>query len=395
MGGLAVPRGRVRRTETWTDVLIVGAGPAGGSAARWLAEEGLRVHVVEMRREVGRPVQCGEAISDVALRHHGLAPDEWVRSRVRGIQVLPPRGPPADVESPGYCVDRAAFDASLLERAVSAGASLWTGCMAKRVAREDGEFVVSTSRGPVRAGFVVAADGPRSSLAEAAGVPASTPCNVGMQFKFPAAALDAPPEWLRMYLAMAYRGGYAWVFPRGPEVSVGVDVEGDPRPRLEAFCRSLGLDPRRRLDVAGGLIPSFRRLRRLGRENLLVVGDAAGATNPIFGGGIHAALATGRMAAEAILGTWKRGDGTAAPRYEREARRSPFFAPVLPRIAQRLGTASDEELDLVVAAFRRRRDPVGLLRLLASRGIRPGFLPQLLELPRLRKALQLTITYGW
>ncbi len=378
-----------------TDVLVVGAGPAGGAAARGLARRGLRTHVVEMRREVGRPVQCGEAVSEAALRLNGLVPGDWALSRVRGIQVVPPTGPPAAVGAPGYSIDRAAFDASLMEEAQAAGATLWTGCMAKRLTAGEGGFVAHTSGGPVRAVFVVAADGPRSLLAEAAGLTDSAPSNIGLQYKFPAEAVQTPTEWLRLYLAQAYGGGYAWVFPRGAEVSVGVDVEDGARAHLEAFCRGLGLDSGRRLDVNGGRIPTSRRLRHLGRGGLLVVGDAAGATNPIFGGGIHAALATGRMAGDAIVRAWEEGDGRAASRYERRALASPFFAAILPLIARRLAEASDEELDFIVNVYRRRRNPARLLPLLLGMVARPEYLPGILDLPRLRKALQLTITYGW
>lgn len=377
------------------DVVVVGAGPAGGTAARRLARAGLQVHVVEMRREVGRPVQCGEAVSEFALRQNQLTPGDWVVSRVRGIHVVPPTGAPAPVGAPGYCVDRAAFDAALIQDAVGEGATLWTGCMARGLAKEDGSLVVRTPRGPVRANFVVAADGPRSLLARAADLPTSSACNVGLQYRFPADAVDVPPDWLRLCLAQSYGGGYAWVFPRGEEVNVGVDVEGNAKAHLEAFCRQLALDPRRRVGVNGGLIPTLRRLRHLGRGSLLVVGDAAGATNPIFGGGIHAALATGRMAADAILETLQEGRGDPASRYERRARSSPFFAPVLPRIARRLATATDEELDFIVEAYRFRRDPLRLLPLLTGLTKQPTFLPRVLDLPRLRRALQLTIAYGW
>ncbi len=185
------------------------------------------------------------------------------------------------------------------------------------------------------------------------------------------------------------------MFPRGPEVSVGVDVHDGAKPQLDTFCHSIGLHPRQRLGANGGLIPTAGRLSRLGLGGVLVVGDAAGATNPIFGGGIHAALSTGRLAAETILEVGDQDRRLAGEVYHRRAMSSPFFDPVLSSIAQRLATSSDEELDLAVGTYRLRREPAKLLSLLLGLPMSPELLSGLVEIPRLRKALRITVTYGW
>ncbi|MDX1534879.1 MAG: NAD(P)-binding protein, partial [Thermoplasmata archaeon] len=87
-----------------TEIAVVGAGPAGGQAARLLAEEGLAVSLLEMRRRVGTPIQCGEAISATALRKNGLRPGEWVRSSVKGVATHTPGVDQARLETPGYCI---------------------------------------------------------------------------------------------------------------------------------------------------------------------------------------------------------------------------------------------------------------------------------------------------
>lgn len=377
------------------DVVVIGAGPAGGNAARLLSREGLEVLLLDMRSEVGRPVQCGEAVSSFALRKNRVVPGDWALHRVRGIAVHSPSGEAAHVSVEGYCVDRAAFDRQLVEEAEADGAEVKTRCHVLSVVRGRDGWEARTSQGRFRGRFMVAADGPKSPTATSLGLLAQRTTNLGLQYKFPADGIDVEGEWLHLYLSEAYGGGYAWIFPRGMTVSVGIDAGSHVKEHLHDFCRSLGLDPARRLETNGGLIPVTVRLRKLGFRGLLVVGDAAGATNPIFGGGIHAALTTGRMAAEAILAAANVEPSKASQRYHRQALRSPFFHPALHFVARRLHSATDIELNLAVEVFKYRRDPLGLVHHLPTFLDRPALMARALEMPLLAKALMLTIRYGW
>lgn len=377
------------------DVAVVGAGPAGGYAARRLASRGLSVTLFDMRRTVGSPVQCGEAVSDVALRENGVSRGDWIVSRVRGVTARAPGTGPAHLKAPGSCIDRRRFDRHLVEEAVAFGADLRTGCQVTAVhTGADGCTLFAAGR-RLRSRYVLAADGPTSPTARALGLVAGGRCHLGMQHKFPAEVVDTDPEWLHLFLARRYGGGYAWIFPRGDEVSVGVDVPRDPRAHLASFCRTLGISVGRRRGTNGGRIPVRVRLSRLGRGSVLVAGDAAGATNPIFGGGIHAALSTARMAADAILDAQEEGPPSAAVRYHRRAQGSPFFHPVLPFVAGVLHDVDDAELALAVDLYRRRADPVALLGLLPRLLGRPALVRRLRDLPRLRRALEITAAYGW
>lgn len=378
-----------------TDVAIVGAGPAGGQAARLLAGGGLAVTLVDMRARIGEPVQCGEAISQTALEQNDLRPEDWVMSAVRGVTASAPDAGRAFLVAPGLCIHRGAFDRSVVSMAQSHGAQLWLRCQVRGIAPDNGSYRVETTRGPLVARFVIAADGPWSPMARGLGLVEGWRCNVGLQYKYPADLVAVEEDWLHLFLAERYAGGYAWIFPRGSEVSVGVDVAENPRAHLAAFCRDWGLDLGNRRTTNGGRIPTRIRLRRLGRGNVLVVGDAAGATNPIFGGGIHAALSTGRMAAEAILEDEGSGSGEAVDLYEKRALNSPFFHPVLSRISPILADSSDEDLALAVEVYRRRRTPTKLLQLLPALFRRPSILRKAVRLPALRQALELTARYGW
>ncbi|MFQ5986200.1 MAG: NAD(P)/FAD-dependent oxidoreductase [Thermoplasmata archaeon] len=378
-----------------TDVAVIGAGPAGGQAARQLASSGLDVTLLEMRERVGDPVQCGEAISAVALRKNDIRPGAWVRSRVEGVAAHAPHVGPAFLRAPGFCIDRGAFDRALVERSTSAGARLLTRCHVTSVIPRESGVLLETSRGDVEAEYVVAADGPWSPTARSLSLVQGWRCNVGLQYKFPAEVVNVDQDWLHLFLAERYVGGYAWIFPRGREVSIGVDVPDRPRTHLETFCDEWGLSLKSRWETSGGRIPTRVRLRNLGVGNVLIAGDAAGATNPIFGGGIHAGLSTGRVAAETILESREDGDGGTAVRYEDRVRASPFFHPVLLAIADLLKNTTDVELTLAAKVYRRRHRPTGLLRLLPALLRRPALVRKMIRLPWLREALEVTARYGW
>lgn len=348
-----------------------------------------------MRRRVGDPVQCGEAISGTALRENALQPDGWVRSHVKGVAAHVQGVGPARLSAPGYCIDRGAFDRSLVAMATSRGAELQTGCHVSRVRPRRESILLETSRGELEAEYAIAADGPWSPTARSLGLIEGWRCNVGLQYKFPAGAVDVDRDWLHLFLRERYGGGYAWIFPRGVEVSVGVDVGRSPQSHLSSLCRDWGIRIEERQETNGGRIPARLRLRRLGVGNILVAGDAAGATNPIFGGGIHAALATGRLAAQAILDTRENGGKPAAARYEVSARASPFYRSSLSEFARMLASRTDEELALAVKVYRRRGQPGRLVRLLPELLRQPGFLHRTFRLPRFKEALEITARYGW
>lgn len=316
-------------------------------------------------------------------------------SRVQGVAAHAQNAGPAFLPAPGYCIDRGAFDRTLVEKATSEGAGLQTRCRVSSVIPKPDGVMLKTNKGDVEAEYVIAADGPWSPTARSLGLVEEWRCNVGLQYKFPAEIIDIDEEWLHLFLSERYGGGYAWIFPRGAEVSVGMDVADRPREHLMALCRDWDLGLEEPWQTNGGRIPARVRLRRLGSGNVLFAGDAAGATNPIFGGGIHAALTTGRLAAMAILEAREDGERGVARRYEDIAMASPFFHPVLTEVADLLASATDDEFALAIQVYQRRDDVEGLLRLLPSVFVRPSLVRKALRLPWLRQSLAITARYGW
>lgn len=316
------------------DVLVVGAGPAGSSAARAAAAAGAGVLVVDRRRTIGRPVQCAEHIPALLLRAVPAAADTVVQ-RVRGMRTVVCDEPAGELDAPGCMVDRDRFDRALAADAERAGARILTAVAALGV--EDGAVVLRPRGGrPVRLRpqVVVGADGPKSIVRRWAGIapPRLVPA---VQARV---RLARPMDTTEVYLDPAYRAGYAWLFPKGDLANAGVGYvpePGGPSPgtllaRVLTMLRDRGRIAGPVAAYHAGWIP-VAPVDRSVRGNFLLAGDAAGQAHPITGAGIAAAVACGRMAGEWAARAVAAGEPGLLRGYEDEWR--DLFGETLARAA--------------------------------------------------------------
>jgi digeranylgeranylglycerophospholipid reductase len=361
-----------------------------------LAEAGLRVVVLERRRRVGEPVQCGEAVSEHGLSSNGVEPhDGFVVRRVRGIRIFSPSDHHIEISAPGLCLDRGAFDRHLVDQARSGGAEVRTSTSVTGVERDPGGWALATSGGEVHARMLVLADGPGSRLGRSLGLGGSERLGVAVQYKMPPRD-DLRDDFLRFHVGQAYAGGYGWCFDRGSELNVGVLSVRDPLPSLEAHCRRLGLDPRARRSMTRGLLPQGGAGARLCAAGVVLVGDAAGLTNPCTGGGVHAALSSGRLAAEHVARALGTGDGGALQEYERAIRGSPFADPVLVEARGIMDTVTDREWDALMSIVDRVDTSRLTMEAIRRRAAtRPSVWPLMLRIRGMLPALRLYQRYGW
>ena len=304
-----------------SDVVVVGAGPAGCVAARSAASKGVRVVLLEEHGEIGSPVHCAEGLSLNGIRDAGVEPVEPVVSqRISRARVFAPNGSFVDLTSGdwvGYTLNRDVFDRALGELAVRAGAELLTCAEAKSVIKDGGRVVGvrAERRGEpleVRAKVVIGADGCGSVVRRSAGLSRWYPDVVTCaQFRLGGLRLDDPGT-NEFYVGFRYApGGYAWVFPKSRGVAnVGLGVRRlHSEPAVEYLRRFVGSDPRFRgaevLGVSGGVTPVSGVLDGIVGDGLMLVGDAAGQLVPMTGAGVHSGVEAGRMAggvaAEAVV----------------------------------------------------------------------------------------------
>jgi geranylgeranyl reductase family protein len=325
------------------DLLVVGMGPAGGSAALAAAARGLSVLAVERQRAIGIPVQCAEFVP--------LPMGRWTRAegvlqqRIAGMNTFLPSGAAEHTDFPGLMIDRAAFDQAIARDAERAGAHILLGARlvgldAKahlaRIALDDGEAEVSFK-------LAVAADGPRSRVAETIGLPALATVDT-RQYTVPLRRAGTDTD---IWLSDAYPGGYAWLFPKGEVANLGLGADRAMAPdlkapleRLHARLAEQGIVGREVLARTGGAIPVGGLRERLVVGPVLLVGDAAGLTHPITGAGIPAAVISGDRAGAAAAELIADGKARALADFEEDVR--DHFEDAVARAVRRRSGMRDE-----------------------------------------------------
>jgi len=287
------------------DVLIVGAGPAGSTTARYCAGKDTRVLVIDRRHEIGYPVQCGEFLPS-AKEMYSMFPksmdleelfamdDGVVAGEVSGMDLVSPGGKAYRCPFEGVTLDRRASDKYLAKLAVESGAELRTGASLLSV----GSGTAKTTIGDVSFKVIVGADGPNSRTARAAGLAKPSA-------RYPAVTCQAEGDFepvIKMYFGSVAPGGYGWVIPkrRGANVGVGFDPSlllRRPSQHFQEFVSGLGISFK---DVAMGFVPQSGPVPRTVKGNTVLVGDAAGQVMPSNGGGIPIAMIAGRIAGQTI-----------------------------------------------------------------------------------------------
>ncbi len=299
------------------DVLVVGAGPAGSSAARTAAAGGARVLMVEQRPIVGLPVQCAEYVPAQIVSTIRL-PEQCITQRIRTLRTHLPDGDVVETRAAGYVVERALLDKALAVSAYRAGARIWTGARALErtergvLVRRDAQSTEVVCR------VVIGADGPRSSVGSWIGLSNASFIDA-QQVEV---VLPDPQDYTEVFFDPAYAGGYGWLFPKGETANVGVGVNrslgGDPQRALAQLLDQLGMGSGAIVSHTGGPVPSGGTLDRLRVGSVLLVGDAAGHTHPVTGAGIFSAVVSGAFAGQAAAEAVQSGDWATLDGYENE-----------------------------------------------------------------------------
>ncbi len=320
------------------DVIVVGGGPCGATAAERLAGQGVRTLLVD--RE-GRIKPCGGAVPSIAMAEFSLPPTQ-IKARVRGARMTAPSGKQVAMEigDIGYVgmVDRDVFDPWLRGRARAAGAEPMAATLKSLAYRNDGAVVVTLQpKAPgaapvqVSARLVVGADGANSAVRKAVFGPRKKPPYVFAYHevvKSPqgaqAGAFD-PARCEVVYDGAISPDFYGWVFPHGDQTSVGCGsaVKGfDLKEATRLLKHRFGLADAETVREEGAPLP-LKPMRKWddGRA-VLLAGDAAGVVAPSSGEGIYYAMHTGALAAEAVLETLRTGDArhlaTARKRFKKK-----------------------------------------------------------------------------
>lgn len=292
---------------TTYDAIVVGAGPAGSTTARLLAQRGAQVLLLD-RARFPRDKPCGGGVTVHAAREADIDLSPVIERTVTEVRVSFRLGRPFERSWPetlASMTQRCRLDAYLAEQAAAAGAEFRDG-LAVREVKTDGDGVLVRANGGVyRARTLVGADGANGVVARALGLAPLGEAAVALEGNVPARdeLIDRWGRAIALDLG-GTPGGYGWLFPKGDHLNVGVGgwrhIAPTLRERLAALCRYLELDESTLFGLRGYHLPMRAPGAPIVRGQALLVGDAAGLIDPLSGEGIHAAFLSGRLAAQAI-----------------------------------------------------------------------------------------------
>lgn len=301
------------------DVLVIGAGPAGGYLAGKVAAAGYEVALVEEHREIGEPIQCGGLVTPRVFEYVDCK--ETIIGSVHGAELYSPSGRKLVIDghrTQAVVVQRAMFDRAIATDAVRKGAHVFLGAQAQGARREDGGVeVVIDQDGESRAlrgRILVGCDGVRSNVAKWFNI--LRPRKILPGFEVELTGVRGDPGLVTLFLGNDFAPGFfGWIIPSGDTARVGLCVgEGNAfaylkkmlqRPEVLQYTK--GAQPI--LYIAGGIPIGFPR--RTYADNVMVVGDAACQAKATSGGGIFTALMCSDFAAQTAIESLEARDYSA------------------------------------------------------------------------------------
>ena len=305
--------------NNYYDVVVVGAGPAGSTAARYAAEAGVSVLLLEKDRDVGYPVRCGEAVSKSGLSQFIEPDNKWIAAEIDTFALVAPNDHQVDLnyQDAVYVLERRIFDYELANIAANKGTDVLTRAYVNGLIIENEtvcgvQYEYRGQQKDVRCKVVIAADGVESRVGRWAGLKTHSHFHdMESAVQFTAANIDIDQKTMYFYFGKDIAPhGYLWVFPKGGNrANIGLGISGEIGKQKSAlaylndFMQSHFPKAAILTQIAGG-VPCEVTLKQISGKGIMIVGDAAKQVNPLSGGGITSGMVggslAGKIAAESI-----------------------------------------------------------------------------------------------
>jgi digeranylgeranylglycerophospholipid reductase len=274
------------------DVIVIGAGPVGSAAACECARQGLSTLCIEEHGTIGYPVQCAGLLSTAAFAECRVS-ERSVLNKVSGARVISGAGSGLLIDAKtvkAVIVDRGTLDREMAEAAAHAGSEF---CLRTSVYDVKGNSVLIrgvNGHKSIEFKVLIAADGPRSTIARLYGMERAKTFLAGIQADMPH---DCDPRYVEIY-PDASPEFFGWSIPTGPgRIRVGLCGRTRIPERFAAFVKKFGDTS---THLVTGTLP-LGPMKKTYMRRTLFVGDAAGFPKPTSGGGIYTGVRSARHAA--------------------------------------------------------------------------------------------------
>jgi len=285
------------------DVIVAGAGPAGSAAARECARYGLSVLCLEEHGTIGYPVQCAGLLSTEAFAECRVRSERSVLNKITGARVIAGTGSELLIDAgktKALVVDRGTLDREMAEAAADAGTVFRLRTAVQGVRNDTVITRGVNGHEEFRTDILIAADGPRSTVARLTGMGRARIYLAGIQADMPG---ECNPQYVRLY-PDASPDFFGWVIPTGPgRIRVGLCGRSRVKERFALFAGSFGTST---THCVTGTLP-LGVMKRTYTDRILFVGDAAGFPKPTSGGGIYTGVRSARHAAAVAARACEQG----------------------------------------------------------------------------------------
>jgi len=293
------------------DVVIIGAGPAGTTAAKECSAKNLKTLLIEEHEVIGEPVHCGECISKVCLDKLGEIDESVIAQRVKGIRVLFPNGRENLVDEEGAVLYKAKFEQWIAKTAKQNGAEIILGTKVIELKKEsEGKNttwkIKAKNKNKIiefNTKFIIDATGPQAISNTLLQLNPKPTLVVGLQYELEGIRNDG---YLDFYIwPNLAPHGYLWMIPKkGNIANVGL-VTTTPsklKENLDEFVKVKKYNKKENkiIKTFGGPIPASGPVKKTFDDGLILVGDAAGFTSPLFEGGTHLSIQSAIFASQVI-----------------------------------------------------------------------------------------------
>jgi digeranylgeranylglycerophospholipid reductase len=359
-----------------TDVLVIGAGPAGSTAAKHAASGGAKVLLMDKKSEIGAPKRCAEGVSNGGLESLGIEPNpRWITRELDGVRLIAPDGTnvwltsdKVDLPEAGCILERKVFDKYMAMDAGRAGAEIKIKTLATSMERIEEGFLVDAEcmgeKFQIQAKIIIAADGPESRVARWAGLKTAVkPKDMESAAQFEMAGVEMEDNnCIEFYFGSVAPGGYAWIFPKGDDIAnVGLGVlttntDKTAYEHLLEFVKSCPATQNAQpveLNIGGDPVGGMPK--KMVTDNLMVVGDAAGQVNPLTGGGIISGMTGGMIAGKVAAEAINEGDCSEKKLKDYETQCRAEIGDSINKylkVKDYMMTLNDEELNSIADAFK-------------------------------------------